>query len=269
MPHEQLENDGYCVVRGAYSDDYLQDLRREAESLVKRSYVQRELDRHSVYPSDSGEARVSHAVMISEGDSNLPVVEHTDLPTVVTFLQDHHRMLGDVTGVKVPSGARSMLNYQNYFSGSKPVGEHFDGEYLKTTRAQDGIEFRLEEGVLPRYVAVLIVANDNEGKGTELVDTERQAVFSPSLYAGDLLFFDNVRLRHRVPTMEKPRTTIGLRSFDHRALHFVRRREDCLEGQYWQIPEGWVSDGVNCQARLHRFMQVEWPAMRQDYAHYF
>jgi hypothetical protein len=264
-----LGKDGYCVVRGSYADDFLHDLRDQAERLVKRSYTQQELDRHSVYPSDTGDARVSHAVMISEGISTLPVVEHIDLSAVDSFLRDHHAMLSEITGTQVQSTSRTMLNYQNYFHGSKPVGEHFDGEYLRTTRAADGIEFRLEEGVLPRYVAVLIVANDNAGKGTELVDTERQAVFTPVLNAGDLLVFDNVRLRHRVPTMEQPRTTIGLRSFDHLALHFVRRREDCLDAHYWQIPEGWVSEDVDCQVRLHDFMDHEWPVIRQDYAHYF
>lgn len=266
---QQLDVAGFCRCPGIYPGDFLQQLQDESELLIKRSYTQEELERHSVYPSDTGDARVSHAVMLSEGISDFPKVEHSDLPAVSQFLHDYHQILGDITGVTVSTGARSMLNYQNYFTGSKPVGEHFDGEYLRTNRASDGIEFDLEEGILPRYVSLLILANENNGLGTELVDNQSHAVHQPILNPGDLLFFDNIRLRHRVPTMARPRATIGVRSFDHMPLHLVSSKDDCLAGNYYPIAEGWVSEDVDCHARLRRFMDVEWPDLREDYAHYF
>lgn len=266
---QQLDVQGFCRHPGMYPGDFLAQLKEESELLIKRSYTQEELDRHSVYPSDAGDARISHAVMLSEGVSDFPKVAHADLPTVCQFLHDYHQILGDITGDAVSPGARSMLNYQNYFAGSKPVGEHFDGEYLRTNRASDGIDFDLEEGILPRYVSILIIANENNGVGTELVGNESHAVHQPTLNPCDLLFFDNIRLRHRVPSLAMPRTTIGVRSFDHMRLHFVASKEDCLEGNYYPIAKGWVSEDLDCHARLRRFMDVEWPDLKEDYAHYF
>lgn len=264
-----LSTHGFCKLDGLYGEALLASLRDEAELLVRRTYTAEGLAQHSVYPSDAGHARISHAVMIAGAESDLPTVNHHDLPTVDRFLRDFNAMLADVTGAQVPDEARCMLNYQNYFEGSKPVGEHFDGEYLRTERHADGIEFTLEEGILPRFVAVLVVANQNDGKGTELVDNAQGAVHRPRLDPGDLLFFDNVRLRHRVPTMVLPRTTIGIRSFDHRPVHFARTREFFLPGNYRPIAEGWVSEDADCAARLRRFMAEEWPRMKDDYAHYF
>ncbi len=266
---EQLHEKGYCILNGMYDQSTLRRLQMEVEQLIDRCYNQEQLDRHSVYPSDATQTRVSHAVMLAEAASELPTVEHRDFPVIDQFLRDYISLLGSVTGTRVPDEARTMLNYQNYFSGSKPVGEHFDGEYLRTERAADGIEFSLIEGILPRYVAVLVVANENEGRGTELVDASVETVYEPTLDPGDLLFFDNIRLRHRVPRLERPRTTIGLRNFDHQALHFARSQTLFMDGDYRRIPEGWVSEDADCQGRLRRFMTDEWPGLREQYAHYF
>lgn len=264
-----IAESGFCVLKNFYASDVLDALNDETEHLVTRSYTRDELERHSVYPSDSSETRVSHAVMISEGESVFPKVAHLDLPTVSRFLREHNALLGEITKTPVAPSSRCMINYQNYFAGSKPVGEHFDGEYLRTRRASDGVEFALLEGILPRYVAVLSIANQNKGKGTELIDNTHQRVFKPELNAGDLIIFDNIRLRHRVPTMELPRTTIGVRNFDHLPVHFAKSQDDFLEGNYQPIAEGWVSQDADCHSRLHAFMANEWPSLKAEYSHYF
>ncbi len=266
---KELNQAGYCKFPAFYPDDVLQLIGEQAELLVTRLYTQELPDLHSVYPSDQGDACISHAVMLSEGESDLPAVSHTDLPEVDRFLGDYHQVLAEITGYPVAPHERTLLNYQNYFSGSKPVGELFDGEYLKTRRAVDGIEFSLEDGILPRYVAILVISNDNQGKGIELVDTEAREVHRPSLNAGDLMLFDNIRLRHRVPSLEHPRTTIGVRNFDHRPLHFARTKDYFLSGDYYEIAEGWVSEDADCGSRLRRFTTDEWPQLKQEYSHYF
>ena len=264
-----MTSDGYCIVERLYDHAHLAQLQRETEALIERFYTVEELNKHSVYPSDSSESRVSNAVMISEGKSDFPKVDHHDYPTVDTFLKDHNLLLSEITGVKVEAGSRCMLNYQNYFSGSKPVGEHFDGEYLRTARAEDGVEFTLKEGILPRYVALLVVKNENDGKGIELVNNLNGQITQPRLHAGDLIIFNNIDLRHRVPRLDYPRTSMGLRNFDHKPLHFSENEEYFLSGDYRKIAEGWVSENVDCHTRMKNFMKKEWPELREEYTHYF
>lgn len=264
-----ITDQGYRLLTGYCSADQLAALKTEAEALIERHYTPANLAAHSVYPSDSTDTRVSHAMMIAEGQSELPQVDHQGCPAVHELLQRHNQLLAEFTGQQVAPSARCMLNYQNYFAGSKPVGEHFDGEYIRTQRASDGIEFSLIEGILPRYVAVLVIANENNGKGTELVDNATGAVYKPTMHPGDLLIFDNIRLRHRVPTMEKPRITLGLRNFDHLAVHFAADEQSFIGDDYSPIAEGWVSTSVNCNKRFADFMQQQWPAMKEDYSHYF
>lgn len=264
-----LQQEGYLRIPSAYGAEDLAQLKVDSEAMIERFYTREELDNHSVYPSDSTETRVSHAFMISEGESEFPRVDHSDFPMISRFLSDYNRWLGDITDELVPAGARCMLNYQNYFSGSKPVAEHFDGEYLKTQRATDTVEFKLLEGILPRYVALLVVANENEGRGIELLDHNKGEIHRPKLNPGDLVVFDNINLRHRVPTLELPRTSIGIRSFDHLPLHFAATEAEFIDGDYTEIAEGWVSKNADANGRFRRFMKEEWPTLKAEYAHYF
>ena len=264
-----MDDHGYCLLKNVYDHAQLQQMKLDCEALIDRYYTREELAKHSVYPSDSSDSRVSHALMISEGESPFPKVEHREFSSIDGFLRDHNSLLTELTRSQVDPGARCMLNYQNYYSGSKPVGEHFDGEYLRAAKAEDGIEFTLIEGILPRYVALLVVANDNDGKGIELVDNAKDEITRPQLHAGDLVIFDNIRLRHRVPRLDFPRTSIGVRNFDHKPLHFALTEQDFLAGDYRPIAEGWVSENIDCAARFKDFMQREWPALKDEYAHYF
>lgn len=264
-----MADNGYCLVPKLYGHQQLDQLQTECEALIKRYYTKDELMKHSVYPSDSSESRISHALMIAQGESELPKIDHSSYAAVDQFLRDHNQLLSQITGKDVAPSSRCMLNYQKYFSGSKPVGEHFDGEYLRTKRSEDGVEFTLVEGILPRYVAVLVVENENEGKGIELVNNDKKEIIQPELHAGDLVIFDNITLRHRVPRLDKPRTSIGVRNFDHVPFHFALNEQEFLTGDYSKIAEGWVSENVDCDARFKGFMQKEWPSLKDEYSHYF
>ena len=266
---QEVSETGYSVLPGYYNHQQLSKLKQEVQSFIKVFYNAQELDRHSVYPSDQSTNRTSHAVMISEGESDLPKVDHYEYQQISGFLNDHHRILSKLTGEPVLPHERCLLNYQEYRSGSKPVGDHFDGEYLKADKEQDGIEFGLKEGILPRYVAVLVVENENEGKGIEIIDNHCQKVYKPSLYSGDLIVFDNIRLRHRVPEMLKPRISIGLRNFDHKAIHFAQSKDYFVEDHHYEeIPEGYISKQVNCSQRFEQFISREWPSIKDQYTSY-
>lgn len=263
-----MHDHGYCVVEALYDHSELESLQRETEACIDQFYTKQELDKHSVYPSDKSDARVSHAMMISEGKSDLPKVDHSAFPAIDRFLQDHNALLAEFSQEEVKPSSRCMLNFQNYFSGSKPVGEHFDGEYLRAAKAEDGVEFALLEGILPRYVVLLVLKNENNGRGIELVDNLSKEIIRPQLHAGDLIMFNNIDLRHRVPRLEHPRTSMGLRNFDHQAVHFAQTEDYFLSGDYRRIAEGWISEDVDCQSRMKKFMKEEWPTLKEDYDHY-
>lgn len=266
---ESMNKFGFATISGYYQKPQLDQLQVELDQLIQDNYNEEQLAKHAVYPSDRSEARISHAMMISVGDSEFPRIDPGSYAQVNSFLNDQNLILSELTGTPVKASSRSLLNFQNYLSGSKPVGEHFDGEYLKASKEDDGIEFRLLEGILPRYVGVLVVENHNDGKGVEFIDHGKGEVYTPKLHGGDLVIFDNINLRHRVPSMDHPRISIGLRNFDHVPLHFARNAEHYLAGaDYRSIPEGFVSENADCHQRLKRYLSEEWPAIKHEYSSY-
>ena len=66
---------------------------------------------------------------------------------------------------------------------------------MRAQRRKDNVEFKLLEGIPPRYVGVLVVKM-NDGRGGELPGQEAQTPLSAlELNAGDLIIFDNIHLR--------------------------------------------------------------------------
>lgn len=260
---------GYLKVSQYLNATELAALKSETEALIHEHYTPANLSSHAVYPSDKSEARESHAMMLSEGTSDLPKIPHDPNTMIGRVLREQNQILSHLTGQPVAASSRSLLNYQNYRTGNKPVGEHFDGEYLRAEKHRDGIEFNLAEGILPRYVGVLVVADANDGRGVELLDNHRHHTYQPRLHPGDLVLFDNINLRHRVPALSGPRISIGLRNFDHRPWHFCRDTTyQRPEGTYHRIPEGWVAEDCDCHARMMQFMAEEWPRLQAEYGSY-
>ncbi len=261
----QLREEGHAYLPGVFETSFLRALERECDEMAARHYRVENIDRHAAYLSDNTATRTSHAMMISAGPSPLPTVSHQGLPALEQFLSFHDAVLGMLLGQEVPAWSRSMLNWQTYLSGSKPVTEHFDGEYLDYRKDADG-GFTLHEGLLPRLVLVLTLSNENEGErqGTVLRDTGTGRELSPPSRPGDVLVFDNVRMRHSVPTLEKPRRMAGLRSFDFKAVHFARTQASCRPGAaYRQMPEGLVSEDVDAVAVHQEFLRERWAKVRE------
>jgi hypothetical protein len=261
----QLTQEGYAYLPAVFDTLFLQALERECDEMAARHYRVENIDRHAAYLSDNTPTRTSHAMMISRGPSPLPTASHEGLSAVERFLRFHDEVLGALLGAEVPASSRSMLNWQTYLSGSKPVTEHFDGEYLDYRKDEDG-GFTLHEGLLPRLVVILTLSNQNEGElqGTVLRDTVTGKEASPPSRPGDVLVFDNVRMRHNVPMLEKPRRMAGLRSFDFRAVHFARTEASCRPGaSYRRMPEGLVSEDVDAVAVHREFLRERWPRVRE------
>jgi hypothetical protein len=261
----QLKQEGYAYLPAVFAPPHLRALERECDEMAARHYRVENIDRRAVYLSDNTPTRTSHAMMISAGPSPLPTVSHEGLEAVGRFLRFHDEVLGALLGAEVPASSRSMLNWQTYLSGSKPVTEHFDGEYLDYRKDEDG-GFTLHEGLLPRLVVILTLSNENQGErqGTVLRDTLTGREVSPPSRPGDVLVFDNVRMRHNVPTLEQPRRMAGLRSFDFQAVHFARTEASRRPGaNYRRMPEGLVSEDVDAVAVHQEFLRERWAAVRE------
>jgi hypothetical protein len=261
----QLKEDGFAYLPATFEAPLLRALEKECDEMAARHYKVENIDRHAVYLSDNTPTRVSNAMMISTGPSPLPTVSHEGLSAVDRFLRFHDEVLGGLLGAEVPAWSRSMLNWQTYLSGSKPVTEHFDGEYLDYRKDEHG-GFTLHEGMLPRLVVLLTLSNENEGErqGTVLRDTLTGRESSPPSRPGDVLVFDNVRMRHNVPRLDKPRRMAGLRSFDFRAVHFARTEESCRPGAaYRRMPEGLVSDEIEALQVHQEFLRERWHQVRE------
>ena len=266
-PAEAMAEQGFYIFSQFFNAEELAGLKSEVLDLIDQNYNQENLSSHSVYPSDTSEARVSNAFMIAEQPSPFPYVPHSSGGMVDRYLKAHNAVIESFTKTPVDPKTRCMINFQQYESGSKPVAEHFDGEYLRTQRSGNGIDFKLLEGLLPRYVGLLVVSNDNDGKGLELVEGDQ--IIETTLHAGDLIYFDNVRWRHRVPRLEFGRASIGMRNFDHLPWHFADSENEFIGEGYQRTLEGWVSDQVDCHGRLQTFFEKEWPIMKDEYSSYF
>jgi hypothetical protein len=260
-----LQQEGYAYLPAVFEPSALRELERECDEMAARYYQVENIDRRAVYLSDNTPTRTSHAMMISRGPSPLPTVSLEGLGAVERFLRFHDEVLGALLGTEVPAWSRSMLNWQTYRSGSKPVTEHFDGEYLDYRKNEDG-SFTLHEGLLPRLVLILTLSNENvgESQGTVLRDTQTGREVSPPSRPGDVLVFDNVRMRHSVPTLEQPRRMAGLRSFDFRAVHFALNESNGRPGaHYRRMPEGLVSEDVDAVVVHQEFLRERWRKLRE------
>lgn len=260
-----LKQEGHVYLPAVFASHQLRALERECDEMAARHYRVENIDRRAVYLSDNTPTRTSNAMMISAGASPLPTVSHEGLEAVGNFLRFHDEVLGALLGAEVPAWSRSMLNWQTYLSGSKPVTEHFDGEYLDYRKDEDG-GFTLHEGLLPRLVVILTLSNENQGErqGTVLRDTLTGKEASPPSRPGDVLVFDNVRMRHHVPMLEKPRRMAGLRSFDFQAVHFARTEASRRPGaSYRRMPEGFVSEDVDAVAVHQEFLRGRWATVRE------
>jgi hypothetical protein len=232
---DELRSTGFYRGAGAISSEIIENLKKEILIMEAKDYSTQNLLSNAVYLSDQSATRVSHAMMVSlDRKSPFPEVPLRGVG-VSTLINTHHRILEAFTQEKVSESARVMFNFQRYFAGSKPVAEHFDGHYLHYQK-NSGVEFQLLEGLLPSLVIVVTLENENTGpiQGTYLRDCYTGQEYSTESQPGDLLVFDNIRFRHAVPELKKPRLMVGLRCFDTAAHHFLASQP---EDSYIPLPD--------------------------------
>jgi len=264
---KDLQEQGFHQALLFSSSEELAFLEAELKDMKEEHYTPANLENHSVYLSDKTETRESNAMMVALGRSDLPQVPvYGNYLTLL--LKFHNEVIGGLVGKEVPVSSRSMLNFQEYFAGSKPVAEHFDGEYLSYEKLSP-TEFKLKEGLLPRYVMVFTIRNENVGEeveGTVLRNVETNEMINTQSRPGMVLIFDNLRFRHGVPELKKPRLMCGLRNFDFEPAYFVDQIADpALLSSVQKMEDknnpGYIQEMTSEEARQRQltFVAHEWP----------
>jgi hypothetical protein len=206
----QEEIDFMMGIMSEFRDDY---------------YTDDNLKSRVAYLSDSSETRISNAFMVTTGETSLPAINVNDRPILASLLNDYQALLSAMAGDKRFNGAqdtRCMLNMQEYFSGSKPLPAHFDGEYLDcNTEGTEGA-ILIKEALIASYVAVFTLHNKNTHGAilTDIVTGDRMQMESQ---AGDFIIFDNKKFLHEVPELEQPRAMFGFRNFDFEPTLYTGR----------------------------------------------
>ena len=188
-------------------------------------YNEDSLKSRVAYLSDSSETRISNAFMVTTGESPLPAINVTERPILASLVNDYQTLMSAMSGDRTLTGAidtRCMLNMQEYFSGSKPLPAHFDGEYLDMNTEGTDDAILIKEAIIASYVAVFTLHNKNTHGAilTDIVTGERTQMVSE---AGDFIIFDNKKFLHEVPELEHPRAMFGFRNFDFEPTLFSNR----------------------------------------------
>lgn len=253
----------YTLIKNFLDSSVLENYISGTKRIIRRFYDTHHLSTHSAYFSDQSENRESYAFAVWNGS------EPSQLPAISPELfAETSRNVG-VLNMKirehlgVSDQTRLLFNIQMYKGNCKPVPVHFDGEYFNFQVQEDG-KLKVNNGLRPEKVAVLVLANDSDGGGTRLhyPDGTSEVIVGQ---AGDLLVFDNQVLMHSVDELTGTtkradgllRMTIGWRSLEENtALIYegeMRERVDIesartlhrnyLSGEWKRVYEQYVRDG--------------------------
>ena len=220
-----LKEQGFLRVTGMLNPTEIGYMMSIMSEFRDTYYNEDTLKNRIAYLSDSSETRISNAFMVTTGETSLPAINVNDRPILASLLNDYQALLSAMAGDKRFNGAqdtRCMLNMQEYFSGSKPLPAHFDGEYLDcNTESIDGA-IMIKEALIASYVAVFTLHNKNTHGAilTDIVTGDRMQMES---VAGDFIIFDNKKFLHEVPELEHPRAMFGFRNFDYEPTLYSSR----------------------------------------------
>jgi hypothetical protein len=140
-----------------------------------------------------------------------------------------------------------LLNWQRYHKGrDNSLPFHVDVDIKRGNWSKESIS--IEEGIIPKYVMVVVLRNDNGSKGlkvkiykddfernglefpddkTQKEDDKEFTIIDIDLGVGDVLVFDNTIMLHGVPeSLPEERVMFGFRSFVDGALKYYRAEDE-------------------------------------------
>lgn len=217
---------GYLRIENFLSEEDIINVLEEIPKI--NNYYSENLVQERIFMKreESGN-RQGDAVMVTDNESELPYLKlKPEVGTIIQCLQTYNSFIGNLTKQELNENTRSMLNIQQYYENSLPVWSHFDGFFQKFEHGETDIygetPMKIIEGLLPRYVMVLVLENENGGYGTYVTPHDSDERIGIENRPGDLILFDNIYVRHGVPSLEHPRKIIGFRNFDHLPFLFSK-----------------------------------------------
>ena len=222
-----IREEGYIRIENFINAEVSKEIEDFMHSFNKENYSQENLLERICFKREEGKNRQGDAYMVSLEDNKLGTIMLDDGP-VLTIFELYNSVLEKFVGKKMNINSRAMLNCQQYFESSLPVFEHYDGYFIDFEHGSDGYGDKsliINKALLPRLVAVVVLRNENDyGTYVRPHDSLERIDIPNKSY--DLIIFDNIRMRHGVPELEKPRMMIGFRNFDYCPYLFYKDVED-------------------------------------------
>lgn len=255
---QELKKNGFIRIPDYLTNEDILAMSSTISDMRTNHQTEYNVKNRMAYLSDHTETRVSNAFMISTGDSPLPHLGVDAHPTLKSIAQDYQFLLAQLNGdcVSNTQDTRLLFNLQQYYSGSKPVPYHFDGEYLDYNSLDNDGQIDLKQALVPNYLAVYTLFNENTlaTKIKNLVTGEETSIESD---AGDLLLLDNTAFLHSVPKLEKPRAMFGFRNFDYNPYFYsqtysqeaIPTSNPCFSGYVTKVSTS------EAQAKLEDFIE--------------
>ena len=220
---KEVKENGYYIQRGMLSNLDLECILDVTIPAIAENYTEEFVAQRLYRKREDTAGRRGDAVLMAIDtpdtapymslDDRFPCIGGLYLSYVNTLSQ---LLYGDF---RLEDNTKVLVNYQQYKAGaSNSLPFHFDAEIFKGEWNKDYI--KLEEGLIPRMVMVVVLENENDGKGLQIM-TPKGEIVDLDLVPGDILYFDNTAVLHGVPDdLDKKRTMIGFRSFEIEPLLF-------------------------------------------------
>jgi hypothetical protein len=237
-----MDKNGFCFFKNLLDEEEIQQIQEDRDEILSK-YSEHFVQNRLFYKRENAGNKQGDAVMVAFENNKLPYLYPKG--SIGDLLEFYNSLIGKFTGEEVSRKSRSMFNAQDYFENSRPCGDHQDGEHLEYTHNVDSYgEYtcQMEKGILPRYVIVFILTNENEdGQGTYIREHDSETRIDINARAGDCFIFDNIRFRHGVPSLEEQRSIVGFRNFDMNPVLF--QTEIPEEPEYWTEVEDPLNPG--------------------------
>jgi len=225
----EVKEKGYSIRSGLLSNLDIECFTDISIPAIAENYTEDFVERRLYRKREDTPGRRGDAVLMAlEEPDTAPFLTIDDrFPCIASLYLSYINVLGYLIGEEVPDNTKVLVNYQQYKEGaSNSLPFHFDAEIFKGDWNKEYIE--LEEGLIPKMVMVVVLENENDGNGLQIM-TKQGEIIDLNLVPGDMLYFDNTAVLHGVPNdLDKKRTMLGFRSFETQPLYF--RKGGLLDG---------------------------------------
>ncbi len=218
-----LKRDQFVIIPGFLNDHKVGKVLEELKE-VERSYTPLGVENKLFRERETHDGRKGDAVMVTTGyPDSAPFYTLNAYEELLNLAKVYHEIVGEALDENIEDG-KLLMNWQEYYArGDNSLPMHVDVELIKGDWGKYTIEF--DEGLIPRYVMVLVTKNNNGGKGLAVEINGK--ITTINLFKGDVIIFDNTAMLHGVPeSTPEDRFMLGFRSFEAKPLYFNKEEFD-------------------------------------------